>query len=219
MKKSSNGFSIEPFGKGRNAIQSAYANELVDGLNTLGNITIARGKEDKVFYSDAGVSIQLKNTAEAGGSGGVVGAVKAAKITSVNTDSLAVTLWDDGASTYSGESVLVAKPYQLRNASGETIWSVVWTYSYTTSQERTRTATGFAATKQRVFPDYRVNDEIYVADTGEDTGVTDVTYIDINTDARRWLTETEGCDSGGDPIYAFVDRSQWVIAPVGSNFD
>lgn len=64
MKKASSGFSIEPFGKGRNAIQSAFANELVDALNQLGNIKILRGKEDKVLYSDAGIIIQLpKDTA------------------------------------------------------------------------------------------------------------------------------------------------------------
>jgi hypothetical protein len=216
--KSSGGFKLEPFGKGRNAIQTTYANELVDCLNPLGNISIVRGKEDKVLYSDNGVALQIKDTEAPSGSVGAVGAVKAAKITSVNTNSLTVTLWDDGAAAYSGESVLAAKPIELRNSASETIWSVAWTYSYSSSQERTRAATGLAATKQRVFPDYRVNDTIYVADTGEATGVTDVTYIDINTDARRWLTETEGCDSGGDPIYAFVDRSPWVVAPVGSNF-
>lgn len=59
---SSAGFKIEPFGKGRNAIQSAYANELVDCLNPLGNISIVRGKEDKVFYSDVGVALQLKDS-------------------------------------------------------------------------------------------------------------------------------------------------------------
>lgn len=56
---SSAGFKIEPFGKGRNAIQSAYANEVVDCLNPLGNIKLTRGKDDKVFYSDVDVTIQL----------------------------------------------------------------------------------------------------------------------------------------------------------------
>ena len=57
--KSSGGFKLEPFGKGRNAIQTTYANELVNCLNPLGNISIVRGKEDKVLYSDVGVSLQL----------------------------------------------------------------------------------------------------------------------------------------------------------------
>jgi hypothetical protein len=63
---SSAGFKIKPFGKGRNAIQSAYANELVDCLNPLGNIKLTRGKEDKVFYSDVDVTIQLETDSGAG---------------------------------------------------------------------------------------------------------------------------------------------------------
>lgn len=58
----SNGFKIAPFGKGRNAIQSVHANDLVDALNMLGTITIIRGTEDKVVYADNGVTIQLKTT-------------------------------------------------------------------------------------------------------------------------------------------------------------
>ena len=59
----SNGFKIAPFGKGRNAIQSAHTNDLVDALNMLGTITVVRGTEDKVLYADNGVIIQLKSSA------------------------------------------------------------------------------------------------------------------------------------------------------------
>lgn len=58
----SNGFKIAPFGKGRNAIQSAHTNDLVDALNMLGTITVIRGTEDKVLYADNGVIIQLKSS-------------------------------------------------------------------------------------------------------------------------------------------------------------
>lgn len=58
----SNGFKIAPFGKGRNAIQNAHSNDLVDALNMLGTITVIRGTEDKVLYADNGVSIQIKNS-------------------------------------------------------------------------------------------------------------------------------------------------------------
>lgn len=57
----SNGFKIQLFGKGRNAIQSKHANDLVDALNMLGKITIKKGSEDKVFYAENGVVIQLKD--------------------------------------------------------------------------------------------------------------------------------------------------------------
>lgn len=59
----SNGFKIQPFGKGRNAIQSNHANDLVDGLNILGRITVSRGAGDVVYYADNGVTIQLKSSA------------------------------------------------------------------------------------------------------------------------------------------------------------
>lgn len=214
---SSSGFKIEPFGKGRNAIQSKHANDLVDALNILGRIKIERGGKDAVFYSDSGVTLQLKKQEESEASTSL--SVKAAQITAVNTNSLTVSLWDESDGDFTGASVEVAKPVSLRNASSETIWSVAWTYSYSGSQERTRAATGFSATKQRVFPDYKVNDEIYVTNTGENTGVSGCEYIDLNLDARRWLTETKGCNDDGDPVYSFIDRSQWYDTAVGSNFD
>ena len=61
--KSAGGFKLQEFGKGRNAIQSKYANELVRALNKLGRIRIVRGKTDMVFYSDNEVTIQLRDTA------------------------------------------------------------------------------------------------------------------------------------------------------------
>lgn len=66
---SSAGFSIQPFGKGRNAIQSEHANDLVDALNILGKIELLRGEDDKVLYADNGLTIQLKRAAEDGASG------------------------------------------------------------------------------------------------------------------------------------------------------
>ncbi len=60
-KWSSSGFVIAPFGKGRNAIQSKHANDLVDALNILGRIKIKRADKDEVFYSDTGLTLQLKD--------------------------------------------------------------------------------------------------------------------------------------------------------------
>ncbi len=216
-KWSSSGFVIAPFGKGRNAIQSKHANDLVDALNVLGRIKIKRADKDEVFYSDTGLTLQLKDSTDSTTSTSL--SVKAAQITAINADSVTVSLWDESDGDFTGESVNVAKPVSLRNRSSETIWSVAWTYSYASSQERTRAATGFSATKQRVFPDYKVNDEIYVTNTGENTGVSGCEYIDLNIDARRWLTETKGCDDDGEPVYSFMDRSPWAASAIGSNFD
>jgi hypothetical protein len=57
----SSGFSIQPFGKGRNAIQHKHANDLVDSLNIVGNIKIQRGMKDQVLYSARGVTLQIKS--------------------------------------------------------------------------------------------------------------------------------------------------------------
>ena len=57
----SSGFSIQPFGKGRNAIQSKHANDLVDALNIVGRIRIQRGQKDSVIYADNGVFITIKD--------------------------------------------------------------------------------------------------------------------------------------------------------------
>jgi hypothetical protein len=61
---SSAGFKLARFGKGRNAIQSIFANDLVDALNSLGRIEIVRvpnseGARDRVLYSDANVTLEL----------------------------------------------------------------------------------------------------------------------------------------------------------------
>lgn len=69
MSKAREGFKVEKFGKGRNAIQSNYANEVVGALNMLGSIQIIRGEADKVVYGDNGVIIQLKRSSEDGAAG------------------------------------------------------------------------------------------------------------------------------------------------------
>lgn len=66
------GFKLEKLGKGRNAIQSKVANELVRALNQVGTITVIRGQEDKVIYGDNGVIIQLKNSDSAAAGGDTV---------------------------------------------------------------------------------------------------------------------------------------------------
>lgn len=220
---SGGGFKVERCGgknKGRNLIFPAVANELIDRVNSLGAMSIVRttDSKDAVVYSDANIIIKLGRNSQVGT--GAAGVVKRAKITALNTDSLSCSLWDNLAEDFTGLSVEVAKPYELRSIASRAEWGVSWSYSYASGyQERTRTATGFAATKQRVFTPYAVNDEIFVVDTGEATGVTDCTYIDLNLDKRRWLTETKGCNDAGDPVYAFVDRSPWVDTAIGSNFD
>jgi hypothetical protein len=45
-------------------LQASFANKVLKALNALGNITIAPDSDDRVEYSDEGVYIYYKNTAQ-----------------------------------------------------------------------------------------------------------------------------------------------------------
>ncbi len=45
-------------------LQAGFANKVLKALNALGNITIAPDSDDRVEYSDEGVYIYYKNTAQ-----------------------------------------------------------------------------------------------------------------------------------------------------------
>lgn len=224
MKKSSpvteNGWRLKPLGPGRNLIQRSVGQEVVSKVDILGRMEVEEvptGKSGFV-YSEGRILLKLARSSAAGESGSV--SIHRAEITALSTDYVTCNLWDETANDFDGASITVAKPYELRNNASGTEWSIAWTYAYASAQERTRAATGYAATKQRVFPDYKVGDELIVLFTDEHTGVTGATeYLDMNLNHnRRWLTETEGCDDAGDPAYAFIDRSPFTASPVGSNF-
>ena len=222
-KFSGGGFHIAPLGGNRNLIKRAVGNELVRALNSLGNLHVKMEyglKEPEVIYSDGNVVLLIPKTEDSITVDGVQ--VKRAKITAIGQDGVTASLWNNTASDYSGASVTVAKPAELRGTLTTSVdFGLTWTYSYTGAdyQERTRAATGYAATKQRVSAPYRVDDILFVVNTNEATGVASATYIDLNVSARCWLTETEGCDpETGDPVYAFISRGPWKAAAVGENF-
>lgn len=214
------GFTLELPGPGRNLIQRGYATQVVKALNALGHIEITQPATGaaKVIYSDLRTVLQIPQNSRTPTGSELVN-IKRARITALAADYVTADLWDETANDFDGDSITVAKPYELRNNPTGTEWSVAWTYAYASAQERTRTAAGYAATKQRVYPDYKVNDEIIVLFNDEHTGVAGATeYLDLNVDARRWLTETEGCGAEGGPVYAFMDRSPFAASAVGSNF-
>lgn len=194
--------------------------EFFHALQRLGNIEIQQPEtgDAKVISSDGKTVLQIPTRSRTPTGSELVN-IKRAKITAIAADYVTATLWDEVANDFDGDSVTVAKPYELRNNATGTEWSVAWTYSYASAQERTRTATGYAATKQRVYPDYKVDDEIIAIFNDEHTGVAGATeYLDMNVDGRQWFTETEGCDDAGGPVYAFVARSPFAETAIGSNF-
>lgn len=190
--KSSGGFKLEPFGKGRNAIQTTYANELVNCLNPLGKISIVRGKEDKVLYSDAGVTLQIAKAEETSAVGGA-SSIFRARIVALHYDYLECEPWN-GSAYGSEDYINVAKPIQLRRIASTNIYGYSVTYTAVGTNERTAVSSGFDTETHVIMTPYSVNREIMVASVsypeivGSDDLLSEVSmdYIDINVDARTW---------------------------------
>jgi len=105
---------------------------------------------------------------------------------SMSGDYLVCRTWD--GTTEGDTDVKVAKPYLLRESTTRT----GYTYNYTGDQARTSTKTSDGSTEDQVIvPAYVEDDEIWAtkADTGVTVGGVDVTYIDLNLDARAWAKD------------------------------
>jgi hypothetical protein len=190
-KSSEGGFRIPLMGGNRNLIKSAVANELVQALNSLGNMSIVEAdglKRPRVIYSDGNVVLQIRKTDTP-----VEGSITAARVQqyrlkSVQGDYLTCRTWD--GSTEGGTDVFIAKNYKLRNSiTSQVIDGVTVDYTYTTTVERVAEI-ATAEETQVVVPRYLANDLIY-AIASNATGVEDaeenpITLIDINADGRAW---------------------------------
>lgn len=122
------GWRLQHFGKGRSAIQSKHANELVDCLNALGNITIQSGTENSIVYSDSNVVITVSGSpADETTASGTLQAyvVKSAPTLS---NYLVCRTWD--GSLQGGSDVIIAKPFDARQPASQTLGGVLYTYTY-----------------------------------------------------------------------------------------
>lgn len=91
-------------------------------------------------------------------------------------------------------STLIAKPNKLRNSiTAQTIDGVAYTYSYTSTVQRTASTSGYSE-YQRVVERYLVGDIIY-ADRPSSTGVTvagvPLVWMDTNRDGREWAARAD----------------------------
>jgi hypothetical protein len=124
----SNGFKIAPFGKGRNAIQSAHTNDLVDALNMLGTITVIRGTDDKVLYADNGVIIQLKSSAVEANSSITVsesdGTPSVSDVTEIKFPAGTVT--DDGGGVVTIAAVAPVQMLRLKSIQADYLTCRTW---------------------------------------------------------------------------------------------
>lgn len=219
--------AIPYFGKGRSPILSRNHDPIVTFLNALKHITIKRVEataNDTVDYSSSGITLNIGKEGFGDTSDPTDISFKRAKITAVHADYVEVAQWDNDDEDFTGGAANVAKPPNFRSDyAGETAHSIVITYDNYSADGNERDATYddhdalTATTAQRVYPPYRVDDEIYFVETTQLVGVSTYTRIEA-LPWRAWHTETQGCDGEGDPIYTFAARSPWRTTAVGSDF-
>lgn len=116
--------------------------------------------------------------------------IRIAQIQSTGNNHLSVRFVDDTGSP-TGAIFDVAKPSKLRHTASN--YSDVSSITTMGAQSIRVTYTGGAQEVWVVTPNYRTLDLIHIAEVGY-TGVTvsgeDLTWIDLNIDARAWATST-----------------------------
>lgn len=112
-------------------------------------------------------------------------------VTAINEDTLTGNIVAFGKVV--AEQVTVAKPCYLRQTpwDGTTYDGV--TYTYTNSQTRSANDGGSGGpTTEVVYPSYDTSSpcpDVIIEWVGNNTGITDVGWIDTNNDARHWVTQ------------------------------
>jgi hypothetical protein len=183
----SNGFKLQPFGKGRNAIQSKHANDLVDALNMLGKIQVVRGDKDAVLYAENGVIIQLSGSDSGSGSAGSRSCIM---VKSVAAEYIVGRTWD--GTSEGATDVYVAKPFNARQPASEVIAGTTHTYTYSAGPDALNdyreSDDGSTTENQIVTPYWLVDGLIHVAAISY-SGVSDPDDQDIKlieVSARCW---------------------------------
>jgi hypothetical protein len=171
--------------------KSEDMNRIVRRVNALSLLRVRRGSSDAFFLGDDEAVLQIKRS---GGDAGSSIGTERFRLKSVQANYLTCRPWD--GATELAIDVLIAKPYQLREAlpSPRTEAGTAYTLTYTTgidsnNRKRIKTAGSLAET-QLVAPVWVVNDEIYSIES--DTGVVDGSGKPITRlmvcEARQWTT-------------------------------
>lgn len=154
---------MTPWKRGE-SITAAKLNAAVDVLNGL-SVGVAPPQ-------------QISRIPAGGGS-----AVQQFKFKSMGGDYIYAAPWDG---TTEGAQIKVAKPYLLRRTpfDGKSRNGISYTYSADDAREATN---GTDIEQQSIIPTYVVGDIVYAARAViGGTEVEDVTYVDVNADARAW---------------------------------
>lgn len=114
------------------------------------------------------------------------------RIKSIGQNSYTCRTWD--GTTEGSSDITVAKPPEMRGISSETLDSVSISYDYdgdTTYTTRTASWSG-GSEDQGIVPRFASsNTEIWATQPDGGTGVSSVTWIDINVAARAWAAMPE----------------------------
>lgn len=112
-------------------------------------------------------------------------------ITAINADTLTCSVVANGKVT--AETITVAKPCYLRQTDWDGVTYSGVTYTYSNSQTRSADDGGSGGpTTEVVYPSYDTDSPcpvIFAEWVGNNTGITDVGWIDMNLDARHWVTQ------------------------------
>ncbi len=111
-------------------------------------------------------------------------------VTAINADTLTCSVVANGK--VEAETITVAKPCYLRQTDwdGETYNGI--TYTYSDSQHREADDGVYDPTDEVVYPLYDTDSpcpHIMAAWVGNNTGITDVGWLDLNVDARHWIAD------------------------------
>jgi hypothetical protein len=177
------GVRIPAFGKKRHAMSDKWSNVPLAVINALLNMKIMVDEDfpdSKLIISAANSVLQIKAPSSSG-AGSV--SIKRMSITALFGDYVTCTKWDEDDASFTGASVNVAKPPELRNS---IVSEGSVTFAYTDTNNRTATQAGYDQERHRVIPTYGAGNEIFALDTGELSGVTTLTWIDINVAGRVW---------------------------------
>jgi translation elongation factor EF-G len=162
---------IDPFvaGSEDTPFSASRMSEIVDALNALRNMTIKPDGAGSVIHSDSNTIIAL--APQPATTEGATVSVKMFKIqTSGDGDEkLTCKEWTGTAET--GSSLYVAKPTLLRLGKRPGLTHVT-------------------------TPAYAAGDIIIAVEPTGGTGITSVTWLDLNVDARGWGYELKFCNSG-----------------------
>lgn len=182
----------------RDCVEAIWPRPTVDSFNTV--TTRGAFRRPKVTAStsaDPGELVQLK-------------------VKTVGDEYLTCHTWD--GTTEGTDNVYVAKPRKLRKSNyhliTQTIYGKAFKFTHVSAQERTCRVSSKDWT-QYVHPTYAVDDVIYAAPIEHEDGTTlaqllgiptssgfpEISYIDVNNDAREWATVLTVCDNSVTKLF------------------